>query len=316
MRIAFLGKGGSGKTTFSAAFANYLHEQNKFTVLVDADVNLHQPILNQLNESEIKPFSKYHGEISSFVKGQRPDFKNNPFISSTPPHKKSNFIRLHPEDEFINKYSATTANGLRLMAIGKYDEKDLGFTCYHGKSDAFILFLNHLLDQKDQYLVVDSVTGIDNLGTSLVYSYDLNLIVVEPTNKSIQVYKDFVEGAKRFNFPINIKVIGNKITDQSDEEFLKENIDSKHLLGFTKKSSHLKAIDQGQKEQFKNFISDNSEIFDTIVNHANTLERDWDTYLQNIKETFINSANAHYNSYYNLKLQDLLDDNFNFKHVI
>lgn len=29
MRIAFLGKGGSGKTTISAAFATYLHEQKK-----------------------------------------------------------------------------------------------------------------------------------------------------------------------------------------------------------------------------------------------------------------------------------------------
>ena len=40
MRIAFVGKGGSGKTTLSALFAQYVNK--KYPVLaIDADLNMH-----------------------------------------------------------------------------------------------------------------------------------------------------------------------------------------------------------------------------------------------------------------------------------
>lgn len=44
MRIAFVGKGGSGKITLSAFFSQYIKDQAPVLV-IDADLNMHLPSL-------------------------------------------------------------------------------------------------------------------------------------------------------------------------------------------------------------------------------------------------------------------------------
>ena len=41
MRIAFVGKGGSGKTTSAAVFSRYLAELGSPVLAIDADINQH-----------------------------------------------------------------------------------------------------------------------------------------------------------------------------------------------------------------------------------------------------------------------------------
>jgi CO dehydrogenase nickel-insertion accessory protein CooC1 len=41
VRIAFVGKGGSGKTTSAAVFSRYLAELGKPVLAIDADINQH-----------------------------------------------------------------------------------------------------------------------------------------------------------------------------------------------------------------------------------------------------------------------------------
>jgi CO dehydrogenase maturation factor len=41
MRVAFVGKGGSGKTTLSALFARWLSREGAPVLAIDADVNQH-----------------------------------------------------------------------------------------------------------------------------------------------------------------------------------------------------------------------------------------------------------------------------------
>lgn len=45
MRIAIVWKWGSGKTTISALLTSYLAKQGKCPLLIDADLNIHQPAL-------------------------------------------------------------------------------------------------------------------------------------------------------------------------------------------------------------------------------------------------------------------------------
>lgn len=316
MRIAFLGKGGSGKTTLSAAFATYLYKQTKNVLLVDADVNVHINRIIGIEKIDLKPISRNMNGIVNYVKGQRSDLKDAPFISATPPSKGSRFVTLDKNDQLLKENSVSNIEGLRSMSIGTYEGNDIGFTCYHGKSDAFIVFLNHLLDKKDDYLVVDSVTGTDNLGNPLIYSYDLNVIVVEPTKKSIQVYKDFIQGIGRFDYPIDIAVIGNKVETEEDKEFLKQNIQKEHLLGFVNKSDEMRSFDQGSKEDFKKFVNANPEIFSKILKELDSKQRDWDRYLKNIRANFSQMARDYYSSYYNIDLESRIDNTFSFKDVI
>lgn len=52
MKIAFAGKGGSGKTTPSALFARYLAAAGATVVAVDADINQHLGVALGLADDE------------------------------------------------------------------------------------------------------------------------------------------------------------------------------------------------------------------------------------------------------------------------
>ena len=41
MRVAFVGKGGSGKTTLSSLFARYVAAEGGTVIAIDADINQH-----------------------------------------------------------------------------------------------------------------------------------------------------------------------------------------------------------------------------------------------------------------------------------
>ncbi len=90
MRIAFVGKGGSGKSTLSASFASFLITQTNKPVLVfDADLNIHAPEL--LGFSSI-PFDKHLSNpkasenIKKWLIGDNDIANLGAFRKSTPPN--------------------------------------------------------------------------------------------------------------------------------------------------------------------------------------------------------------------------------------
>ena len=110
MRIAFVGKGGSGKTTLSALFAKYINK--KYPVLaIDADLNMHLGSL--LGFEAALPVEKHisHPAAASTIKKYLKD-KNGRikeaahFRKTTPPTADSGFIFLTDEKTPSFKNSA------------------------------------------------------------------------------------------------------------------------------------------------------------------------------------------------------------------
>ncbi len=50
MKVAFVGKGGSGKTTLSALFARHLAASARTVVAIDADINQHLAVALGMSE--------------------------------------------------------------------------------------------------------------------------------------------------------------------------------------------------------------------------------------------------------------------------
>lgn len=305
MRVSFFGKGGSGKTTVSSSFVKYLLNKKENVLAIDADMNVH---LGKVFDMPINIISEQNEEITKFLEPNR----NIPIIGTTPPIKTSKFIKVSKDDPFIKKY-ATIKNNLMLFTVGTYTEDSVGSDCYHSKLNTLELIYHRLLDTDKDYVINDSTAGIDSLGTSLFFVSDINIFVVEPTLKGISVYKDF----KNITDTLGIKtyVIGNKITDDEDKEFLIKEIGEKNILGFIKSSKNLKKYEQGQKEYFDEFVNENKEVYENIIDVMKNTPRDWKKYYERLKKVYIAACLDWYSEYYKDDLTKYIDQTFSYEEL-
>jgi CO dehydrogenase maturation factor len=64
-------------------------------------------------------------------------------------------------------------------------------SCYHSKTGAVELYLNHLVDGPGEYVVIDCTAGADSFASGLFTRFDLTVLVAEPTRKGISVYRQW-----------------------------------------------------------------------------------------------------------------------------
>ena len=246
MRIAFVGKGGSGKTTLSALFSRHLARSGAPVLAVDGDINQH--LAQALAPDEdvdftAPPLSSHTGEIKDFLRGGNPRITSrDAMVKTTPPGRGSRLVRLLGDDE-IHRRHVQQVGGVPLMVTGAFDESDLGVACYHSKLGAVELYLNHLVDGAGEYVVVDMTAGADAFASGLFTRFDMTFLVVEPTRKSVSVYRQYREHAAEFGVPI--AVVGNKVTGEEDVLFLKEHV-GEHLLTHCQQSLFVRAQEQGR----------------------------------------------------------------------
>ncbi len=302
MRVAFLGKGGSGKTTLTASFIKYLQHENKQILAIDADVNSH--LYREIGlKHNPKHLSESMEAISSYVRGERDDLGERPMISTTPPHPKSKFVRLDRDARFISSLGYGEGN-VHFLNIGGYGDDDIGYTCYHGKLGALILLLNHLVDQKDDYVVIDSTTGTDIVGTALTHQYDLYCIVVEPTRYSVEVYDDFVAATKGLG--IKILPIANKVRAPGDKQFLETALgvefDESNTVRY---SPDLRKYERAELSDTDGFVGENTPVLKNIDETLRGIDRDWQHYFSHVVDSHKKKAQKYYNSYTGQSLDDV-----------
>ena len=149
MKIAFVGKGGAGKTTVSSLFCLY-YSKKKSVLAIDADINMHMAELLGLNAtssdlllSETYPSDK----IRTWLRGDNSRIKNNAeFKKSTPPGRGSRIIDITDNNWFINNYTRPISKNLHLATVGSYSENGLASSCYHNNLAILENILSHTND--------------------------------------------------------------------------------------------------------------------------------------------------------------------------
>lgn len=298
MRISFMGKGGSGKTTLTAAYTKYIAQKEKHILAIDGDVNVH--LSQALNMAE-SPISDKEQEIFTYFEG----YRDIPVIGTTPPTYESKFVTVDPDDPFLTQYS-TQKDNISLITAGTYQSTDIGYSCYHGKLGVIEMLFHHLLDTEKDFVVADFTAGIDSLGTSLFLVSDIIVFVVEPTNKGIKVYNDFKETAEQEN--LKTYVVVNKVFDEEDEAFVSQHFESDELLGTIKHSALLHKFERGDSKAFDLFVNENISTFENITKVAQQTSRDWESYYQRLVEIYKTNCKEWYNSYYSQKLDTITKD--------
>ncbi|MFI6499959.1 ATP-binding protein [Nonomuraea typhae] len=284
MRVAFVGKGGSGKTTMSALFARYVAGQGSPVVAIDADINQHLALVLGLDEQP-EPLGARLSEIKDWLRGDNPRIPSaEAMVKTTPPGRGSRLLSI---DDL--PYSVPTPEGPRLMATGPFGEEDLGVACYHSKVGAVELLLNHLVDEAGEYVVVDMTAGADSFASGLFTRFDLTVLVAEPTRQGVSVYRQYRDHAADFEVPI--AVIGNKVHGDGDVEFLREHVGD-DLLTWMEHSSAVRALEQGRPFALPDLEPANLDALAVLLKHLDAQPKDWDRFGRQTAEFHLRNARA------------------------
>lgn len=311
MRISFLGKGGSGKTSISAAYALYLKQKDSNTpvLAVDGDVNMHMAPLLGAQQLWVHPLKD---QIQAYLE-PRLVADGVPIVGTLPPTTNARFIRLGDEDKFLQQFTTKTPDGLRVLTVGTYEAKDAGANCYHGKLQTLELILHRVLDTKNDRIVCDMTAGIDSLGTSMYMCSDLNIFVVEPTMKSVSVYKEFAAAALEHG--LTTFVLANKIEDDADRQFITDNIPANLLLGMVAHSADMKRVEQGDLAKFAEFAKSNAQVFEGLDKKLAQQSRNHEAYLTELERVYRLNCEWWYNDFYGLDLTQYIDKNFSYAKI-
>lgn len=275
MRIAFVGKGGSGKTTTSALFSRYIAGQRLPVLAFDADINQHLGVALGADESTVKqiPAMGYNlDEIKEYFRGDNDKIETlSDFLKTTPPARGSNLMHLRDDNEIMRKFSHDI-DGVQLMVSGQYDEQDVGLRCFHGKQGSVEIVLTHLVDSPDEYVIADLTAGADSFSSGLFLKFDVTVLVVEPTIKGVSVWQQYKTYAREHN--LTIKVIANKVEDDDDIQFVKDRVGDDFLLALPK-SKFVRSIDRGEHLPIDQLEPANLEGFEKLKTFVDSVEQDW-----------------------------------------
>jgi len=278
MRVAFVGKGGSGKTTYAALFSRYLASQHLPVLAIDADINQHLAVALGFSEAEatqVPALGLEVNRIKDYLRGTNPRISSTAaMVKTTPPGSGSRLLRLD-EDNPLFSYFERHLQGVRLLATGPFTEEDLGIKCYHSKTGAVELLLNHLVDGAGEYVVVDMTAGADSFASGLFTKFDLTFLVAEPTSKAVSVYRQYTTYARKYD--VKIGVIGNKVESVEDVAFLREQV-GENLLTWLRHSAYVRAQEQGQRLPFSCLEPDNTQAFATMQAAVDACEKDWERF--------------------------------------
>ncbi|MFJ8110537.1 ATP-binding protein [Streptomyces sp. NPDC096132] len=289
MRVAFVGKGGSGKTTLSALFSRELARSGAPVLAVDGDINQHlaEALDPDADPFTAPPLAAHLGEIKDLLRGTNPRIASREaMIKTTPPGRGSRLLRLLGDDELHARH-VQQLGGVPLMATGAFDESDLGVACYHSKLAAVELYLGHLVDGPGEYVVVDMTAGADAFASGLFTRFDMTFLVAEPTRKGVSVYRQYRDHAREFGIPL--AVVGNKVTGEDDLLFLKDQVGD-DLLTHLVHSPWVRAAEQGSPQG--ELEAANRHALTVLRETVDARVRDWPTLHRHAVEFHLRNARA------------------------
>ncbi|MFC9231563.1 ATP-binding protein [Streptomyces decoyicus] len=316
MKIAFVGKGGSGKTTLSSLFIRHLAAARLPVIAVDADINQHLGAALGLGETEAAALPAMGAQlplIKDYLRGSNPRIPSSEsMIKTTPPGEGSRLLRVGEGNPVYDACASTVDlddSAVRLMATGPFTESDLGVACYHSKVGAVELCLNHLVDGREEYVVVDMTAGSDSFASGMFTRFDMTFLVAEPTRKGIAVYRQYKEYARDFGVPL--KVVGNKVQGPEDLAFLRDEAGD-DLLVTVGHSDWVRAMEKGRPTPFAYLEAANRRALETLHHTADAVygRRDWERYTRQMVHFHLKNAESWGNAKTGVDLAAQVDPSF------
>lgn len=216
MKIAVSGKGGVGKTTFSALLIRTLSDMGKHVLAIDADPDANLAAALGIPDSEkIVPIS----EMKELIY-ERTEAK---------PGSLGGFFKLNPKVDDLPDSLSIRKDNIKLMRLGGVKKGGAGCIC--PESTLLKVLVTHIVLARDEFVLMDMEAGIEHLGRATAKSVDNLIVVVEPGRRSIDTAGHIRELASQIGLA-NILVLGNKVRGEKDKDFIRKHLKDFPILGF------------------------------------------------------------------------------------
>ncbi|MFC2020044.1 AAA family ATPase [Chloroflexota bacterium] len=231
MKIAISGKGGVGKTLLSSILAKTFADAGYSVIAIDADPDANlAATLGFPHPEDLRPIS----EMSDLITER----------TGAKPGQVESYFRLNPKVDDLPETISAEKDGIRLMIMGQ--AKGGGSGCYCPESTLLKALITHLLLGRKEVVILDMEAGIEHLGRATAQAVDKLIMVVEPGRRSIETAGTINKLARDIGLK-NIAVVGNKIRNQSDRDFLTSTLAGFDFLGFIPYDPDIVAADQANR---------------------------------------------------------------------
>jgi len=248
-KIAIGGKGGVGKTTVCAVWAQLFAKDGFDVLAIDADPNANlASAFGISSEQRPEPLIKMKQLIAERT-GTAGDsvgayFRLNPKVSDLP-------------QEYWLEVDVSGPNPLKLLVLGAITQAGAGCACPEG---AFLkAMLTHTILQRQEVVLVDLAAGVEFMGRASVQGINALVVVVEPGSRSIETANNIAKMARELGIK-QIAAIVNKIADTGQVETIKSQLANMTILGNIEYSSAVQEADLQQRSIFQA----SKELVDTL----------------------------------------------------
>lgn len=216
LKLAISGKGGVGKTLLAALLAEAFAESGHQVIAIDADPDANlAATLGFPDPANISPVS----EMKDLIQER----------TGTSSGQASPYFTLNPKVDDIPEKFAPRIGNIRLMRMGSIKQGGTG--CYCPENALLKTLMAHLLIARDEMVILDMEAGIEHLTRGTATAVDKLVIVVEPGRRSLETAINIQKLANDIGLR-NIAVVGNKVRNTLDREFMMTNLSGIEFLGF------------------------------------------------------------------------------------
>ncbi|MDR0881727.1 MAG: AAA family ATPase [Candidatus Adiutrix sp.] len=216
MKIAVSGKGGVGKTTFSATLAHLFKESGKKVLAIDADPDANlAAALGYPDLAGVTPIS----EMTELVAER----------TGSQPGTYGSMFTINPKVDDLPDTLAKEVDGIKFMTLGGV--KKGGGGCICPESTMLKNIIMHLVLARDEVVIMDMEAGLEHLGRATATGVDQLIVVVEPGQRSIETALAVRKLANDLHIK-RVSVVGNKVRNKGDQEFITKALAGLEILGF------------------------------------------------------------------------------------
>ena len=235
VKIAIGGKGGVGKTTVCAVWAQLFAEDGFDVLAIDADPNASLASAFGIPSAQSpEPLIKMKELIAE--------------RTGTGKDAAGAYFRLNPKVSDLPEKYWLEVKGLKLLVLGAITQAGAGCACPEG---AFLkALLTHTILQRQELVLVDLAAGVEFMGRASVQGIDALVGVVEPGARSIETAINIARMAKELGIK-HVAAIANKITETAQVEAIKAELTKMTIVANIPYKSALHQADLEQKAIFQ-----------------------------------------------------------------